>query len=280
MRGDTLDLKSMIGTEIDSNFSHPVTCSDRAPPVMMSLVTNQMANDRREAACISVTPERKYYRQGDAFIKRSLRPSEWQVSQFRGTVHVPRQGRERLLNEAACLQFVRESSSMPVPKLHCVFEDDGAVYVVMEDIEGVTMDNLEPAQKEIVRNELMRHLGALHSLKSSRLGGPSGLVVPPYRVRLKTFKDHWHLHAAEMDNYVFCHNDLSQHNVIVDVQTMKIKAIIDWEYAGFYPERFEGHFFERAGPSVARGSELDDTQDLVQFLESMEVSRSTENQLV
>ena len=32
---------------------------------------------------------------------------------------------------------------------------------------------------------------------------------------------------------VFCHNDLSANNVIVDPKTLKIAAIIDWEYAGF-----------------------------------------------
>lgn len=210
-------------------------------------VTNQMANDCREAECFSVTPERKYYRQGGAFIKRSLRPSEWQISHIKGTIRVPRQGKERLLNEAAALQFVRESSTVPVPKLYCAFQDDNAVYVVMEDIEGVTMDQLEPAQKEIVQDELKQHIEVLHSLKSSCLGGPSGLVIPPYRVQLKTFKDRWRLRAAESYAYVFCHNDLSQHNVIVDPQSLKIKAIIDWEYAGFYPGQFEGHFFERVG---------------------------------
>lgn len=48
--------------------------------------TNQMLNDRKEKDCIGIIHERKYYRSGVSFIKRSLRPKEWQVSQFKGTV--------------------------------------------------------------------------------------------------------------------------------------------------------------------------------------------------
>lgn len=42
----------------------------------------------------------------------------------------------------------------------------------------------------------------------------------------------------------------------VDPQTLKVKAIIDWEYAGFFPAQFEGMYFRRPGPSVALGGEV------------------------
>jgi hypothetical protein len=51
---------------------------------------------------------------------------------------------------------------------------------------------------------------------------------------------------------------------------MKIKAILDWEYAGFYPEWFERRFSERLGPSVAMGREDDDAEKIVDFLQSLE----------
>ncbi|KAF4626082.1 hypothetical protein G7Y89_g12082 [Cudoniella acicularis] len=57
--------------------------------------------------------------------------------------------------------------------------------------------------------------------------------------------DEWKLKTSEADEYVFCHDDLSQQNIIVDPDTLKIKAIIDWEYAGFFPEYFEREFFQR-----------------------------------
>ena len=71
---------------------------------------NQMANSCKEIDCFAVTAERKYYK---TFVKRSLRPREWQVSQFLGTIHVPRLGKERLLNEAAAMQFVSEHTKIP-----------------------------------------------------------------------------------------------------------------------------------------------------------------------
>lgn len=59
-----------------------------------------------------------------------------------------------------------------------------------------------------------------------------------------------------------CHNDFSTH-VIVDPATLKVKAVIDWEYAGFYPFEFEGLYFRRPGPSVALEGEVNDEDDLV-----------------
>ena len=55
----------------------------------------------------------------------------------------------------------------------------------------------------------------------------------------------------ESEELVFCHNDLSN-NVIVDPGALKVNAIIDWEYAGFYPEQFEGKFFKGWGLLVAQ----------------------------
>ena len=69
---------------------------------------------------------------------------------------------------------------------------------------------------------------------------------------------------------VFSHNDLSAANVIVDPDTLKINAIIDWEYAGFYPLGFDRPFYKRrgstAGPSVALDGEVDDVDALTDII--------------
>lgn len=228
-------------------------------------VTNQLLNEKREEHCFAITPERKYYHVGSTFIKRSLRPSEWQISPFKGTIHVPRLGRERLLNEAAVLSYISQNTNIPVPTLHCSFEDDGAVYLIMEYVEGVTMDHLGDVERKVVERELEEHLTTLRSLTSTRIGGPTGLVIPPHRVLSKTPRDQWKLKLAGED-LVLCHNDLSQQNVIVDPQSLKIRAIIDWEYAGFYPAFFEKKFFERLGPSIALDGEKDDSDALLNYL--------------
>lgn len=148
----------------------------------MAPVTNQMLNAKREAACVGITTERKYFRCANAWVKRSLRPSEWQTNPFAGTLVVPRFGMERILNEAAAMQFVAEKTEIPVPKLYGCFEDDGAAYLVMEYIEGVTMNELNDDERKIVETKLEGYIETLRSLKSAVWGGPTGIVRVGFRL--------------------------------------------------------------------------------------------------
>lgn len=116
----------------------------------MAPVTNQMLNARREEDCVSVTTERKYFKTNSTWVKRSLRPSEWQINPFNGTLVVPKLGKERLLNEAAAMRFIAEKTSIPVPKLYGCFGDDEAVYLVMEYIEGVSWLNLSSTKGRLL----------------------------------------------------------------------------------------------------------------------------------
>ncbi len=38
---------------------------------------------------------------------------------------------------------------------------------------------------------------------------------------------------------MFCHNDLSNRNILVDPTTFRITGIIDWEFAGYFPSEWE-----------------------------------------
>jgi tRNA A-37 threonylcarbamoyl transferase component Bud32 len=236
--------------------------------LLLSIQTAEMTGEPlKEEGCFAITMERKYYHRGNAFIKKSLRPDEFRVG-YRG-IYVPRLGKERLLNEAESLQYIREHTDIPVPKVFCHFEDRDAYYLITEYIEGVHMADLGDSQRSVVIEELESYRMKLKSLASNKLGGPSGIVVPPYRVMERTETNDWQLSpSVEPREYVFCHNDLSQHNIIVDATTLKIKAIIDWEYSGFYPSYFDSPFFQRKGPSVAMNDEIDDSMELLQFLQS------------
>ncbi|KAJ5341845.1 hypothetical protein N7541_010969 [Penicillium brevicompactum] len=214
--------------------------------------------------CIGITAERAYYHSDGLFIKRSLRPSEYKVG-YKG-LHIPRLGKERLQNEAESLRFLRRVSNIPVPVVYGAFEIDDSFFLITEFFDGPAMSELDEEQKRGVAAELNRHLATLHEIRSQETGGPSGIVIPPYRVMHQTSTDIWPKLTSARPEYVFCHNDLSQQNVIVDPQSLKIKAIIDWEYAGFFPEYFEAHFYERLGPSVAIDGEHDDVPKLLQFL--------------
>jgi serine/threonine protein kinase len=230
------------------------------------VITNKMANAHREQDCIAITSERKYYHSGNTFIKRSLRPNEWQVSPHKGTIHVPRLGLERIFNEAAALKYIKENSDIPVPTLYACFEDDNAAYLVTSYVEGVSMNSLTDDQRAVVTEELEIHVATMHSLRGFALGGVSGLVILPYRLMRKTLRDDWELEPSSSTEYVFCHMDLSQQNVIVDPKSLKIAAIIDWEYAGYFPEEFEARFYKRLGPSIALDDEKDDTDHLMKFI--------------
>ncbi len=220
-----------------------------------------------EEGCLATSSDRKYYRRGNAFIKRCLRPREF-LAGPQG-IHIPRLRKESLKNEADTLRFISRHTGIPVPLLFCDFEDDDAYYLITQYIEGVSMADLPDHQKDVVVAELEGHLAQLKTLKSTRMGGPTGIVIPPYRVLCETERDDWsRLLSSQHPEYVFCHNDCSQHNVIVNPDTLKIAAIVDWEYAGFYPAHFEFPFYKRKGPSVALGEEEDDTYTLLEFLNS------------
>lgn len=138
------------------------------------------------------------------------------------------------MNEAESFRYIRNHTNI----IYCEFEDQDAYYLITEYIEGVSMSSLTEGQKAVVREEL-QHLETIQTFKSTRLGGPSGIVIPPYRVLQHTQMVHLHLKPSDHDEYVFCHNGISQQNVVVDPDRFKINAIMYREYVGFYPARFK-----------------------------------------
>jgi len=228
------------------------------------MVTNQEMKDRREPGCWAILADRKYYQVGNSCIKRSLRRHEWQTTRTGVLIVPPTTFPQRWKTDAAVLQFLKERTDIPLPRLQCVFEDDGAFYHCTEYVPGVAMNTLDEKDKRVVMDELQQHLATLRALRSDLPGVPGeSLLCPPQRVT----RGRWKINScwrpreeAKGADYVFCHNDLGQHNVLVDPETLKINAIIDWEFGGFWPEWFERPFFERAGPSSAQGGEEDDVE--------------------
>lgn len=234
-----------------------------APP------TNQEVNEKREKHCVSVSVERKYFQVGNTWIKRSLRPTEWQKQN--GYMHIPLFNTERILNEGACLEFLAENTDIPLPQLIACFEDDGAAYLITEYVDGVGMNELDADGQAAVAVELQRHVQTLKKLTSNTWGGPGGVVLPPYRIMRKSNGRPSRMLRREKSDLVFCHNDLSMNNVIVDSKTLKIKAIVDWEYAGFFPPEFELPFYRRPGPSIALKDELDDVDALMDIMSKQSI---------
>ncbi|KAI9729882.1 MAG: hypothetical protein M1835_003601, partial [Candelina submexicana] len=192
-------------------------------------------------------------------------PVEYRLD-YRGHVHVPYSNQQRLENEAASLRFINENTNIPVPSVLGAYEVDGSFYLWTELIRGTKMEDLSRQDQAVVIEEVKEHLQSMQNLRSKQIGGPTGIICPPIRVTDRLKRDVWPSKPAHPDDYVFCHNDLSQSNVIVDPATLKVAGIIDWEYAGYFPAYFESPFFLNSSPSGAQAKNMTDTDRLVKFL--------------
>ena len=157
--------------------------------------------------------------------------------------------RERLLNEHAALQFIRTWTSIPVPRVLDFTEKEGLLALTLERVNGVMLEDLQGIQyaraleniDSYIRNQAIPQL---HRLRSSRLGSLIREVVPPERVKAIDKRPVWPRRYANLsEDFVYCHNDLAQHNIFVDAETLQVISIIDWEYSGFFPRETELHIW-------------------------------------
>lgn len=95
---------------------------------------------------------------------------------------VPRSGEERIRNEAASLHIVQDKTNVPVPQVYSAFEDNGTFWLITEFIEGIDLVLFPKEKQLLVQEELKGHLATLQNLRSNKVGGPTEIVVPPYRV--------------------------------------------------------------------------------------------------
>ena len=185
-------------------------------------------HENREEGCIMVGPDRKYYHTGTAFIKRSLRRHEW--TELCGQPSAPSAAMpHRYRNDAAIVRYLRQHTDIPLPEVQCVFEDDGAVYLVSTFIEGtVNMGDLADAHRRVVEKELLRHVATLKTLRSNRPGVPGqSVMVPPQRV---VGAEGWGFHAGWrgrddlVGEFVFCHNDLGESSAVARARADELSA--------------------------------------------------------
>ena len=226
------------------------------------MVTNKELNDRREPDCWAVLADKKYFHVGSLWIKRTLRRHEWQSAENGALVIPSTTYGQRWKTDAAIIKYLGKNTDIPLPQLKGVFEDDGAFCHVTEHVEGVSMSELSEEDKQVVRKEIVQHVQTLRTLRSRTPGVPGEpLMCPPQRVTGNQWKTNSCWRPREQDgDYVLCHNDLGQHNILVDPKWLRITAIIDWEFGGFWPEWFERPFWERPGPSAALEGEQDDVE--------------------
>jgi aminoglycoside phosphotransferase (APT) family kinase protein len=201
-------------------------------------------------------------------IKRAAVEAEWPLTQsvdyWKNTLPV-----QRLRNEAASIQFIRQHTSIPVPNVVAAFADFDTYYVIQEKVQGVTsVDNVPAEHMHIITTQIDGFIEQMQRLRSPRFGGPGGDVCVPARFGVKDPRSVAALKFREnpANSFVFCHGDLNATNILIDPETYEIKCIIDWEYAGFYPPELEGRWWTRPGPAQPIGDERNDTQELLELL--------------
>ena len=69
---------------------------------------------------------------------------------------------------------------------------------------------------------------------------------PPKREVYKRKRYPWPPVTSATKDYVYCHNYLTQENILIDPKTLQVASIIDWGWSGFFPKGFEFPFWRKS----------------------------------
>jgi aminoglycoside phosphotransferase (APT) family kinase protein len=172
--------------------------------------------------------------------------------------------------ETDAMEFIAANTTIPVPRVYETrFSSNGrkASEIVMEYIPGEPLDkawaNLTHEQRVSTCRELNGYLTQLQKIPGQRIEGMNGTPVTvglrlprqggPFATE-KEFHDfvveHDHegtpaifkryVRAGLRDDHKICfaHGDFSPRNIMVD-ETGRVKAVLDWDRSGFYPEYWD-----------------------------------------
>ena len=163
-------------------------------------------------------------------------------------------------DEAANQKFAYELSrdtKIKIPKVYRFFSRSSVGYVVMEFIHGDLLEELPVQDRPNIVHNLAKAICTLSTAQSPDFPGPRARGIPRgylfsedgagkpldtigkinswfnERARLEPLERKFNF---ELSDFVFCHMDLNQRNIIVRDTFF---YVLDWEFAGFYPREFE-----------------------------------------
>ena len=212
--------------------------------------------------------ERRYRRSSDLQRFTKIEIPSW--IDIRGATQTPWMSRERLVNEYTVLKYIAQKTTIPVPKVLDLGYVDGCLAMTTEWVDGITFDDLDSdLQSTSYLDDYVRGvvLPQLDALTSHVTGTFQGVVLPPRRLFDAYPQRKWCTRTAEKETYHFTHNDLSQHNFLCNKETGKVEAVIDWEFAGFYPSFFEAPLWRAPYHEIK-----DDPEEIGKLLSFLEAS--------
>lgn len=184
----------------------------------------------------------------------------------------PDQSRISIRNEALALQYVRKHTTIPVPTLLEFRDEPGQpVQIVTEFVENAFPAKrlrLSPEAEGRIVQQLEGFVVQLRRLTDPDCRSFAG--PPLFGVRLELsgvpIQQYKYRRYPTKSPYVLCHGDLAWHNLRIDPDTYEIKAVVDWEYAGFYPAEVESEYWRREGIGWALEGEKCDIDHVLRVL--------------
>ncbi|KUI61302.1 hypothetical protein VP1G_08499 [Cytospora mali] len=191
------------------------------------------------------------------------------------------------LAEANAMRFIAQHTSIPVPKVHCSFEEKGQTYILMERIEGETLARAWGLRSDESKTQILRQLKTfveeLRGLPATPTTGVSNVDGGPIFDHRLPRKSSWgpfatikefhrelrsgidagdieddasspgvkgmaSFHEQAWQPPVFTHGDLSALNILVRADV--VVGIVDWETAGWFPPYWEYTSAKHTNPQV------------------------------
>lgn len=195
-----------------------------------------------------------------------------------GTKVTKLHGRKSRRSEPEAMQFIREKTSIPVPRIHEVGEQYFTMDLIpnAETLEDAWETTLSDDDRSLVRRQMRDYITQLHAIKSpdgmicslgggpaidSRLflheGGPFSTESAYSDFLVSDLGGDEHASIAGMirrqmredHDIVLTHGDLHAINILVRLGE-GVVGIIDWELAGYYPEHVD--FVKPYRPFISR----------------------------
>ncbi|KIW58675.1 hypothetical protein PV05_03174 [Exophiala xenobiotica] len=185
--------------------------------------------------------DRCYSYDDQTFTKRDLLDHE-RATDTQGRPVRIRWSAERLQNDHAALAFIREKTTIPVPKiLEFKSMKEGIYELKMERVYGTPLNKIRGDKEQAIRavDEYITQfvLPQLRSLRSRNVGSLTGKIISPTRLWKQPESHQWTPWRSWTKRNVFIHNDLGHQNILVD-GNFEVVGIVDLGIFWLLPGRF------------------------------------------